>query len=121
MRWVFTAAWVFWLQGTGASRAVECGLLSVVASLVAHRLMGSAVGAPGLWSTGSAVGHTGIVALGQVGPSHTRDRARVPCREVLFHCTTRDVLAIVLRYNYDGPDVDQGNLGLNERHHFPEH
>ena len=26
-----------------------------------------------------------------------------------------------IKYDYDGPDVDQGNLGVYVRHHFLEH
>ena len=56
---------------------VALGLLVAVASLVAeHRLWGmqaSVAAALGLWSTGSIVWRTGLVALRHVGSSWTRD------------------------------------------------
>ena len=41
---------------------------------------------------------TGIVAPKRVGSSQTRDRTHVPCigRQILIHCTTREVLSNVL-------------------------
>ena len=40
----------------------------------------------------------GLVALPHVGSSRTRDRTRVPCigRWILNHCTTREVLIVIL-------------------------
>ena len=59
-------------------------------------LAGSRAQAQKLW-------RMGLVALWHVGSSQTRDRTRVPCigRRILKHCTTREVLHVLLnRSNY---------------------
>ena len=75
------------VESWGYSLVSVCGLLVAVACLVVehrpeeHRLQE-------LW-------HMGLVALQRVGSSQTRDRTCVPCigRQILIHCTTREVLS----------------------------
>ena len=54
-----------------------------------------------LWSTGSRaqaqqLWRTGLVALWHAGSSQSRDRTHVPCigRQILNHCTTREVPSV---------------------------
>ena len=82
---------------------VVCGLLIVVASLVAEHGL-QACGLQQLWLAGSRVQtqylwHTGLVAPRHVGSSWTKARIRVPYvgRWILNHCATREApLGLIL-------------------------
>ena len=86
----------FQLQQVGLLSNVGLRLLTVVASLVGHRLqecrfqqlwpMGSVVAAPVLWSIAQQLWPTGLVASRHVGSSWTRDRTHVSCtgRRILY-------------------------------------
>ena len=56
--------------------------------------------APGLWSTGSIVVGTGLVAPQHVGSSWTRDQTCVPCigRRITYHWATREAWNIHLKH-----------------------
>ena len=84
------------------------GILTAVASLCcgarAPGVRASVVVARGFSSCGSralerrlsSCGTRGLVAPQNVGSSRTRARTRVPCigRQILNHCTTREVLCV---------------------------
>ena len=73
------------VESWGYSLVSLCVLLVAVAFLVEHRLEEHRL--QELW-------HMGLAALQHVGSSQTRDRTCVPCigRQILIHCTTREVL-----------------------------
>ena len=100
-------AWAFSSCGEqGLLFVAVCGLLIVVASLIAeHRLQ--AHGLQQLWLTGfraqaQQLWLSGLVAPWHVGSSRTRDRTCVPCigRQILNHCTTREALYCPLLRTY---------------------
>ena len=95
--WGLVFAAVRGLPTAVASLAAEHGLQARRLQQLWHA--GVIVVAHGLQSAGSAVvAHRPSRSSRHVGSSRTRARTRVPCigRRILNHCTTREVLALLL-------------------------
>ena len=82
------------------ARASHCSGFSLLQSTGSRHVGFSSCGArasvvvaPGSRAQAQQLWRTGLVAPWHVGSSQTRDRAHVPCigRQILNHCTTREV------------------------------
>ena len=107
LRWVFVAVcWLSLVAASGGCSSLQCAGFSLWWLLLlwsmGSRHMGfSSCGtrAQQLWLTGSRAQaqqswHMGLLVLGHVGSSWTRNRTHVPCigRQILNHCANREVL-----------------------------
>ena len=110
--WVLVAMWASSRYGgQGCSPAAICGPLTMVGPPVAEHVlracrlqqlqpMGSAVAAPGLWSTALQMWYTGWVALQYVGLSRQGIEPMSPALgdrfftkwQILYHWVTREAL-----------------------------
>ena len=105
--WVSVAATFSSCREWGLLFVAVHGLLIAVASLVAEHGL-QVHGLQQLWLAGSRAQAqqlwlAGLVAPWHVQSSRTRDQTRVPClgRQILNHCTTREVLYhLVLKVNF---------------------
>ena len=91
LRGLFSSCGKWGLLFSCSAQASHCSGFSCCRAW-ALRARASVGVAPGLWSTGSVVWHTGLVAPRCVGSSRTRNGIRVSCigRWILYHWATRE-------------------------------